>query len=686
MKTNHLGISVFVLGLAAVAWVGLGYLGSNLPALLVTLLIAALYLVGALELYRYSQATATLEGALGTLDGEMPALESWLQGLHPSLRSPVQLRIEDGRSGLPVPALTPYLVGMLVLLGMLGTLLGMVLTLRGTGMALQTATDLQAVRDSLAAPVSGLGVAFGASIAGVASSAALGLMSALVRRERIQVVERLDAHITTTLRSHSSAHQRAHQHERALELLQAQAATMPALVERLESMMGALEQQSHAAHEQQARQQDAFHASTREAYQQLAGSVGQSLETSAAEGARLAGQALVPVMETALADMSRQTASVHEQVTASAREHLQALSAELTASTTRMSQGWEQALSAQAVANQTQAAALGQALQAFEAGFSRRADELLERIGERMQAITDGTAAGWEQALTAQQAGQEALVTRQQQALDSTVEGFASHAGTLVAGVGEAHEKLQQTLAERDEQRLATWRDSLAGISEDLRGQWAELTEQSRTHASDTVAEISRLMEVAAEGPRAAAETIAELRQTLSDSMARDAAMLEERSRMLETLDTLLTAVNSASGEQRAAIEALVTTSSDLLERVGSRFGEQIEAGETRLEDASTRLSTGAEEVAALGGALGSAVQAFSDTSAGLVERLQAIEGALERSMERSDEQLAYYVAQAREVVDLSVLSQRQIIENLQQLAAQGELPGTVESTGADPA
>ncbi|MGY0561228.1 DUF802 domain-containing protein [Luteimonas sp. A277] len=715
MKTNHLGISVFVLGLAAVAWVGLGYLGSNLPALLVTLLIAALYLVGALELYRYSQATATLEGALGTLDGEMPALESWLQGLHPSLRSPVQLRIEGGRGGLPIPALTPYLVGMLVLLGMLGTLLGMVLTLRGTGMALQTATDLQAVRDSLAAPVSGLGVAFGASIAGVASSAALGLMSALVRRERIQVVEGLDAHITTTLRSHSSAHQRAHQHERALELLQAQAATMPALVERLESMMGALEQQSHAAHEQQARQQDAFHASTREAYQQLAGSVGRSLETSAAEGARLAGQALVPVMESAMADMSRQATSVHEQVTASAREHLQAvsaelanmsrqataahdqvtasardhlqaLSAELAASTAGISQGWEQALSAQAVANQTQAAALGQALQAFEAGFSRRADELLERIGERMQAITDGTAAGWEQALTAQRAGQEALVTRQQQALDSTVEGFASQAGILIAGVGEAHEKLQQTLAERDEQRLATWRDSLAGISEDLRGQWAELTEQSRTHASDTVAEISTLMQAAAEGPRAAAETIAELRQSLSDSMQRDAAMLEERSRMLATLDTLLTAVNSASGEQRAAIEALVSTSSELLERVGSRFGEQIEAGETRLEEASTRLSTGVEEVATLGASLGNAVQAFSDSSAGLVDRLQAIEGALERSMERSDEQLAYYVAQAREVVDLSVLSQRQIIENLQQLAAQDELPGTVESTGADPA
>jgi hypothetical protein len=39
--------------------------------------------------------------------------------------------------------------------------------------------------------------------------------------------------------------------------------------------------------------------------------------------------------------------------------------------------------------------------------------------------------------------------------------------------------------------------------------------------------------------------------------------------------------------------------------------------------------------------------------------------------MARSDEQLAYYVAQAREVIDLSILSQKQIIEDLQRLAGR---------------
>jgi hypothetical protein len=54
-----------------------------------------------------------------------------------------------------------------------------------------------------------------------------------------------------------------------------------------------------------------------------------------------------------------------------------------------------------------------------------------------------------------------------------------------------------------------------------------------------------------------------------------------------------------------------------------------------------------------------------------LMERLQGIEAALEKSLARSDEQLAYYVAQAKEVIDLSMLSQKQIIEEVQLLAEQ---------------
>src|SRR5690606_38339652 len=162
---------------------GAGYVGSHALALAFTALIGALYLIGGVELYRYRRASdgliaaldappgpAGLAGWLAGLDPPLrgavrpriarrPApppppgpdgLAGWLAGLDPTLRGAVRQRIASGQAPLPAPALTPYLVGLLVLLGMLGTLLGMLLTLRGTGMALQSASDLQAVRDSLA--------------------------------------------------------------------------------------------------------------------------------------------------------------------------------------------------------------------------------------------------------------------------------------------------------------------------------------------------------------------------------------------------------------------------------------------------------------------------------------------------------------------------------------------------------
>src|SRR6185437_16157066 len=177
MSRYRIDLVVFLAGLAAACWIAVSYVGSNLLALAVTLLIVACYLTGALELRRYSQASATLTRAVTALSGPPPSLAAWLEPLHPSLRNAARLRVEGERVALPGPALTPYLVGLLVLLGMLGTLLGMVATLRGTGIALESATDLQAIRASLAAPVKGLGFAFGTSIAGVATSAMLGLLS-----------------------------------------------------------------------------------------------------------------------------------------------------------------------------------------------------------------------------------------------------------------------------------------------------------------------------------------------------------------------------------------------------------------------------------------------------------------------------------------------------------------------------
>ena len=58
-RSSALRTLAFFVGLAAIGWAGAGYLGNNLLALSVTAVIAAFYLVGALELRKYQQATAS---------------------------------------------------------------------------------------------------------------------------------------------------------------------------------------------------------------------------------------------------------------------------------------------------------------------------------------------------------------------------------------------------------------------------------------------------------------------------------------------------------------------------------------------------------------------------------------------------------------------------------------------------
>ncbi|WP_175725045.1 DUF802 domain-containing protein [Burkholderia ambifaria] len=929
MSRIRLDLVVFIAGLLAVCWIGVGYVASNPLATAVTLLIGACYVAGAWELVRYRQATATLSRAVAGLTQPPATLDTWLDTLHPGLRGAVRARVEGARVALPGPSLTPYLVGLLVLLGMLGTLLGMVVTLKGTGAALESATDLDAIRASLIAPVKGLGFAFGTSIAGVATSAMLGLLSALVRRERVDAGRQLDAKIATTLRVHSSAHQR----DESFRLLQRQADVMPALVDRLQTMMTTLEARSVALHDRQIESQRAFFDRTERAYAGLASNVGDALKESAAESARVAGAALQPVVAATMTGLAQEMAALRDTVTGAVQRQLDGLTdgfekttenvtavwnraldeqrrtgdavatqlqttlgqftdtfaqrstdlldgvaTRLESTESRLSDAWRDALARQEQVGETlagqQAQALGDAAATFErhsgavlaamreshtglqtqlaardeerlsawnaslaematklgdewqragahsagrqqeicdalaqttrdltaqaATFEQRSNDLLSTIREshsglqtqlaardeerlatwnasltematklgdewrragahsagRQQEICDALAqttrdltaqaatfeqrsndllstireshtglqmqlaardeerlATWNASLTEmatklgdewQRAGvhsagrqQEICDALAQTTRDLTAQAvtFEQRSNDLLSTIRESHTGLQTQLAARDEERLSAWNDSLAAMAAALRDEWARTSEQAATrqqdicdtltrtanditaqaqvHASDTINEISRLVQAASEAPKAAADVVAELRQRLSDSMVRDTAMLEERSRLLATLETLLGAVNHASTEQRTAIDALVSTSADLLDRVGARFNDTVDAETRKLDAVAAQVTAGAVEVASLGDAFGAAVQIFGESNDKLLNHLQRIEAALEKSLARSDEQLEYYVAQAREVIDLSMMSQKQIVEDLQQIAGR---------------
>ncbi|QFZ84914.1 DUF802 domain-containing protein [Variovorax paradoxus] len=931
--------AVFLVGLAVVCWVGASYVGHNPLALVITALIGAFYLMGALELHRFHQATNTLSRAVDDLSAPPATLGDWLANLHPSLRNAVRLRIEGERVGLPGPALTPYLAGLLVLLGMLGTFLGMVVTLNGTGLALESATDVQAIRNSLSAPVRGLGLAFGTSVAGVAASAMLGLASALCRRERLLAGQALDTQIATSLRGHSLAHRR----EESFKLMQQQAHAMPALVDQLQAMVAAIDRQSQSLNERLVASQDSFHQKTEAAYTGLAASVDRSLKDSLADSARIAGETIQPVarvmpelvgqlqtmmaamerqtqtqndrlvasqdsfhqkaeaaysglaasvdrslkdsladsariagetiqpvakvmpelvgqLQTMMAALERQTQSQNDRLVASqdsfhqkaeaaysglaasvdrslkesltdtariagatiqpvveaamlgiAREaaslqggmaqaverQLEGLTGRFEASTAGVADTWKAALAEHERASGALSSDLRGTLERFAETFEQRSAALVDGVSARLESTVGSVSDTWGSALAQHQRVSEKLSGDSHQAVAAAAATFEQHSAALLRTVGEAHTSLQTELAARDAQRLSAWSQSLEAMAASLQKEWQQagahtlsqqqqlsdtlaqaardvsaqaeahakqtvaevaqllqaasdapraaaslldtvreahanlqtelatrdaqrlaawsgsletmaaslqkewqqagahslsqqqqmsetlaqtvrdMSAQAEANAKQTVAEVAQLLQVAAEAPKAAADVIAELRQKLSDGMARDNDMLEERSRILGTLETLLGAVNHASTEQRSAIDALVTASADMMERVGSRFTEKVESETEKMAGIAAQITGGAVEVASLGEAFGFAVQRFGESNDKLVAHLQRIEGALGKSLARSDEQLAYYVAQAREVIDLSIMSQKQIVEDLQQFASRQTAVGS---------
>jgi hypothetical protein len=580
---RQLCVAAFALGLAAVAWVGHGYLGANPLALTMTALIAVAYVLGALELRRFHEATASLRLALAAIPESLPNLGDWLGRVHTTLQNPVRLRIEGERVALPGPAMTPYLVGLLVLLGMLGTFLGMVVTLNGAVQALESTSDLPAMRAALAAPVKGLGLAFGTSIAGVAASAMLGLMSALCRRERLQASQALDSAIASPLRVHSRTHQR----QETLRALQSQGAALPEVAQQLQALMAQMERQSQALNTQLLAQQDRFQHHAQTAYADLAASVDRTLQRSLTEGVRAAGAVVQPVVVAAMAGMASESTA------------------------------------------------------------------LRDALARTVEGQLDGLAARWGDTANALQ--RESAANDQQR--------LAAYTQTLDA--------MNVSLQRRWEALAAQGREQQAQICKTLEQSARDIHVQAETQARNTIAELTGLVQSVAEAPRLAAEVMGELRLKLSDSMARDNELLAERSRILAGLNKVLDEVRLGATEQRAASTDLVASAAATLSGVGTAFAAQVDGEAAKLAAVSAQLTAGAIEVSSLGEAFGFGVQRFSASSDGLIATLQRIETALGKSTVRSDEQLAYFVAQAREIIDLSILSQKQIVDDLQRLASK---------------
>ncbi len=628
----------FATGLSAVAWVGLGFIGSSGLALGMTAVIAGVFLLGAFELLQFRETTSSLATALENIPQPLASLGDWLKALPPALHNAVRLRVEGERVALPGLALTPYLVGLLVMLGMLGTFLGMVVTFKGAVFALEGSTDLQAIRLALAAPIKGLGLSFGTSVAGVATSAMLGLMSAISRRERLDAARLLDTCIATAFRPFTRAHQR----EETFKTLQVQAQALPNVVEKLQSMMDRMEQRGQQLDAQLLGQQAQFHQEVRVAYTGLATAVGTSLTDTLTASARVAGESIKPVVEVAMAEIAQESKRMHARLSDSAQRQVDSLSTQFSTTAATVSETWTAALQHHTRTTAGMVNGLDQALAAFTSTFDARSAALLASVNQ-----------------TATQA-QAAQVSAEQQTLAAWTRWGQQH--------GDRMDLLTQV-----------WRTELGALrdQEALRSQAAverlgELQAALGRHLATLGAALeeplTRLLQTSSEVPQAAAQVITQLRHEMTRNAERDNLALKERTGLIDNISTLVNTVNQASNEQRAAIESLVASAETLLNKASSHMAHTLDAQSDKAADVAAQVASSAIELSSLGAAFSHGVQLFNAGNEKLVESLQRVEGSMNQSMARSDEQLAYYVAQAREVIDLSISAQQGIVEDLRQL------------------
>ena len=235
-----------------------------------------------------------------------------------------------------------------------------------------------------------------------------------------------------------------------------------------------------------------------------------------------------------------------------------------------------------------------------------------------------------------------------------------------LAWIGATREELAKLRADEERREQAVI-ERMAGleatVAEHLAGLGRELEQP-----------MSRLIETASETPRAAAEVIGKLRQEISNNIERDNSLLEERRQIMEQLNSLASSLEQSSLGQREAVESLVGASAGILQDAGSRFGDQVGMEVDNMADIAAHFAGSATELSSLGEAFTHAVTLFNDSNEKLIENLARIEDSMEQAHSRSDEQMGYYVAQAREVIDQSTLSQRELIEELRQLGRQEEL------------
>lgn len=501
--------------------------------------IGAAFLGGIVELWLRARAAERLSTEVATLSSatsEAALLEALAHSGSPTVRE-ADAAWRAGRiSGPPAAGFTPYLVSLVVMVGLLGTFLGFVDTLAGARAAIAGSPDLDTLKSGLAQPLAGLGRAFGVSLAGVGASAALGAAAAVARRIELRAHGSLRRLLTSRLAAQGpTARQLV-----ALEALSAQADALPAAAAALERAVTRLDAVGPALDAAQDRSAQRVAATLETTLRGLQSEIGQGFERSTAS----AHEAMLSLGGVAAERLAEAGAAAFERW------------ATAQAEVTRARHAWEQA----------EGERLGAALEAV----AERAGEHERSRAARLEAHVEAVVGRLEVAQTAAQqadaarlaafeAHVQALVGRLEAAQTAAQQADAARLGAFEAQVGAVVSRLEaaQAVAQQaDAARLAAFEAGLSGV----------------------VAEVQRALDGVAEAQAAQAT-----RQALEDE--RRTALLLEAQRATEVSgETLAGLVEATRASAVQAVNALPAQ----LDRLAEGLERVERAAAARLQDAAT--------------------------------------------------------------------------------------------------
>jgi hypothetical protein len=683
-----------LVGLGIVARTLAFYAGGDWLATLLVLAIGVGLALGLVELVLRSRRALALGAELASLP---PALEEGhLERLSPALRQLLRARVEHAPLAARDESVVPYLVGLLVMLGLLGTVLGLFETLGGASRALIAAGDVDALRGGLSGPLRGLTRSFGCSAAGVSASAMLGLAAALVRRREARLSAAVYAYADSALQQLSPLRRQAGALEklaqqgdalpRAACALELAAERVSGLAERWEVAHRAATAAQHQALEQAVR-------SLRGELSQAALGAGRDLQASLAQQV----ERMVQRTGQTLAEHFARSAQIVEQDAAARREGDAALRGKLEAELETLRASLEQDVAARregdtalrdklqaeleilrasltqdAAARREGDAALRDKLQAEleilrasltqDAAARREGDAALR---DKLQAELEILRASLTQDAAAQREADRVLrdtLQVEHEALRVALERGAAQQAELaraqLSALDAASQRLGQ-LAERVGEQLSMPLTVVAQLSE--RSQHAmALLEQSGSalegalarhdHAVETLVgvareQLARLQETAAEGTLAAVERVVSLSNEQAERLARFEAQLQ--------------AAQQGHGQELSA--QLRAHAADL--------GRGLEGTGALVRDAANLLKASSVELGAVGEAFARSVEQQREAASTWLESLGELEGAVERAGRgAAADALGDQLASTQEVFARQLQFQRELSEQLRSL------------------